>query len=271
MEVREMAAWDKVLKARDHQRPLPMDFINKLITGFVPQKGDRLYGEDEAVTGGVGFFKDIPVTVIAISRGRDLDENLKRNFGSPNPEGYRKALRIMKAAEKFHRPVIMMIDTKGAGCAMEAEERGQGEAIARCLYESSTLRVPMITFITGEGGSGGALALAAGDQVYMLENAIYSILSPEGFASILYKEPKYAKEASEIMKITADDLYQMKIIEGIISEEEDINQNFLNVIVNIQEIIQGFIIQSKTMAMDELIEKRYQRFKSFGQLKWDHS
>ena len=265
-----MSAWDKVLKARDVERPLPMDFIQQMITGFIPQKGDRLYGEDEAVKGGVGFFKGQPVTIITISRGRDLEENLKCNFGSPNPEGYRKALRIMKAAEKFHRPVIMMIDTKGAGCAMEAEERGQGEAIARCLYESSTLRVPMISFITGEGGSGGALALAAGDEVYMMENAIYSILSPEGFASILYKEPKYAKEASEIMKITADNLYKLKIIEGIISEQGDINQYFPQVMEEMENTIQGFITRTKESSIDELLKKRYERFRSFGQVKWYH-
>lgn len=265
-----MNAWDKVLKARDHERPLPKDFMKEIIKGFIPQKGDRLYGEDGAVKGGIGFFKGQPVTVILISRGKDLEENLKCNFGSPNPEGYRKALRLMKAAEKFNRPVIMMIDTKGAGCAMEAEERGQGEAIAQCLYESSTLRVPMISFITGEGGSGGALALAAGDEVYMMENAIYSILSPEGFASILYKDPKYAKDASEIMKITADHLYEMKIIEGIIPEEGDINQNFQQVISHLENTIDDFITRSKAMEIDELIEKRYQRFRSFGQVKWHH-
>ncbi len=265
-----MSAWDNVLKARDHQRPLPMDFIKELITDFIPQKGDRLYGEDKAVKGGIGFFKGRPVTIITISRGRDLEENLKCNFGSPNPEGYRKALRLMKAAEKFHRPVIMMIDTKGAGCAMEAEERGQGEAIARCLYESSTLKVPMISFITGEGGSGGALALAAGDEVYMLENAIYSILSPEGFASILYKEPKYAKEASEIMKITASDLFQMKIIEGIISEQGQINDNFSKVVEELAQTILGFITRTENLSVEELVQKRYERFRSFGQVKWNH-
>lgn len=265
-----MNAWDKVLKARDQERPLPMDFMKEMIKGFIPQKGDRLFGEDGAVKGGVGFFKGSPVTLITISRGRDLEENLKCNFGSPNPEGYRKALRLMKAAEKFNRPVIMMIDTKGAGCAMDAEERGQGEAIARCLYESSTLRVPIISFITGEGGSGGALALAAGDEVYMMENAIYSILSPEGFASILYKDAKYAKEASEIMKITADHLYKMGIIEGIIPEEGDINQNFQQVISHLENTIDDFITRSKAMEIDELIEKRYQRFRRFGQVKWHH-
>lgn len=190
-----MSAWDKVMKARDKNRPLPLDYVERLMEDFVELKGDRLYGDDQAVVSGVAFYKGKPVTVIAITRGRDIEENIRRNFGSPNPEGYRKALRMMKAAEKFHRPVIMLIDTKGAGCAVEAEERGQGEAIARCLYESASLRVPMISFITGEGGSGGALALASGDEVHMLENAVYSILSPEGFSSILYKNSKMAKEA----------------------------------------------------------------------------
>jgi len=264
-----MSAWDRVLKARDKNRPLPLDFIKKIIVDFVELKGDRLYGNDEAVIGGVGYFLGTPVTVISISRGRDIEENIIRNFGSPNPEGYRKALRLMKQAEKFHRPILIFIDTKGAGCAIEAEERGQGEAIAKCLYESATLKTPIISFITGEGGSGGALALAAGDEVHMLENAIYSILSPEGFSSILYKDGKYYKEASEIMKITSDDLLELKIIEGIISEHGNINENFDETILDIKNTIKDFLGRTKASNLDELLEARYNRFRKFGNVRWE--
>lgn len=263
-----MSAWDKVLKARDKNRPLPLDYVERLMADFVELKGDRLYGDDQAVVSGVAFFKGKPVTVIVITRGRDIEENIRRNFGSPNPEGYRKALRMMKAAEKFHRPVIMFIDTKGAGCAVEAEERGQGEAIARCLYESASLRVPMISFITGEGGSGGALALASGDQVHMLENAIYSILSPEGFSSILYKNSKMAKEASEIMKITSEDLLALGIIDSIISEGEDINGAFEDVVTAMEETISRFLQEAGELTMEKLLDKRYDRFRAFGEVFW---
>lgn len=264
-----MRAWDRVVKARDKNRPLPLDFIEKLVEDFTELKGDRLYGEDGAVIGGLGFYQGKPVTVIAISRGKDIEENIRRNFGSPNPEGYRKALRLMAQAEKFKRPVILLVDTKGAGCAVEAEERGQGEAIARCLFESAGLKTPMISFITGEGGSGGALALAAGDEVHMLENAIYSILSPEGFSSILYKSPKFAKEASEIMKITAGDLKELGIIEGIISEHGDILENFDQVLEEIRSTLDRFLDSVKDKSPEELLEKRYDRFRKFGKVRWE--
>lgn len=263
-----MSAWDKVMKARDKNRPLPLDYVERLMEDFVELKGDRLYGDDQAVVSGVAFYKGKPVTVIVITRGRDIEENIRRNFGSPNPEGYRKALRMMKAAEKFHRPVIMLIDTKGAGCAVEAEERGQGEAIARCLYESASLRVPMISFITGEGGSGGALALASGDEVHMLENAVYSILSPEGFSSILYKNSKMAKEASEIMKITSEDLHALGIIDGIISEHDDINTSFDQVVSDMDHVIERFLLETRDISVDKLLEKRYDRFRAFGDVFW---
>lgn len=263
-----MSAWDKVMKARDKNRPLPLDYVERLMEDFVELRGDRLYGDDQAVVSGVAFYKGKPVTVIVITRGRDIEENIRRNFGSPNPEGYRKALRMMKAAEKFHRPVIMLIDTKGAGCAVEAEERGQGEAIARCLYESASLRVPMISFITGEGGSGGALALASGDEVHMLENAVYSILSPEGFSSILYKNSKMAKEASEIMKITSEDLHALGIIDGIISEYDDINTSFDQVVSDMDHVIERFLSETRDISVDKLLEKRYDRFRAFGDVFW---
>ncbi|MFH5836610.1 acetyl-CoA carboxylase carboxyl transferase subunit alpha [Proteiniclasticum sp. C24MP] len=263
-----MSAWDKVLKARAKDRPLPLDYVRSILDDFTELKGDRLYGDDQAVVAGLAFFKGKPVTVITITRGRDIEENIIRNFGSPNPEGYRKALRLMKASEKFNRPVIMFIDTKGAGCAVEAEERGQGEAIARCLHESATLKVPMISFITGEGGSGGALALASGDEVHMLENAIYSILSPEGFSSILYKNPSKAREASEIMKITAEDLLGLGIIEGIISEKGDINENLEEVMHDVSETLSRFLERAGDLSVEELLTRRYERFRSFGKVYW---
>lgn len=263
-----MSAWDKVLKARAKDRPLPLDYVRSILTDFTELKGDRLYGDDQAVVAGLAFFQGKPVTVICITRGKDIEENIIRNFGSPNPEGYRKALRLMKASEKFRRPVLMFIDTKGAGCAVEAEERGQGEAIARCLYESATLKVPMISFITGEGGSGGALALASGDEVHMLENAIYSILSPEGFSSILYKNPSKAREASEIMKITAEDLLGLGIIESIISERDSINAHFQEVTSEVSEVIAAFLRKAEEIPVEELLVKRYERFRSFGKVYW---
>lgn len=264
-----MKAWDKVQKARDKNRPLPLDFIRQIFTDFTELRGDRLFGDDGAVIGGIGFFKERPMTVIAISRGRDIEENIIRNFGNPNPEGYRKALRLMRQAEKFHRPVIIFIDTKGAGCAIEAEERGQGEAIARCLYESSTLRTPVLSFITGEGGSGGALALASGDEVHMLENAIYSILSPEGFSSILYKSSKFFKEASEIMKITSEDLLELKVIEGIVSEHGNLLENFGETVSDMKGVIDAFLQRKGEMDMEELLQARYDRFRKFGEIRWE--
>lgn len=264
-----MGAWEKVQKARDKHRPLPLDFINAMIDGFMEFKGDRLFKEDGAVIGGVGFFMGTPVTVVAIQRGKTLEENIKRNFGNPNPEGYRKALRLIRQAEKFKRPVIILIDTKGAGCAVEAEERGQGEAIARCLFETATVKTPIISFITGEGGSGGALALAVGDQVYMLENSIYSILSPEGFSSILYKDASKAKEASEIMKITSDELLKLRVIEGIVPEYGGIEKDFDLVVRDMSGIIRTFIDKARSETDDALVEARYNRFRSFGIGKWD--
>jgi acetyl-CoA carboxylase carboxyl transferase alpha subunit len=263
-----MNAWEHVLKARAQNRPLPHEFMNHLFHEFVEQKGDRLYGEDGAVYGGVAFYKDTPVTVISITKGKDMEENIRRNFGSPNPEGYRKALRLMKQAEKFRRPVFLFIDTKGAGCAVEAEERGQGEAIARCLFESASLRVPILSIITGEGGSGGALALASGDEVYMLEHAIYSILSPEGFSSILYKDVKRAKEASDIMKITAKDLYSLRIIEGIIEEGEDLSEHFSEVLLRIEDVLDSFLVKMSQKSIEEMLEARYERFRRFGEVYW---
>lgn len=215
---KNLGPWDKVKIARLVERPTTLDYINEIFTSFMEFHGDRLYGDDPSIVGGIAEFKGMKVTVIGTQKGRNLNENIERNFGMPHPEGYRKALRLMKQAEKFKRPIICFIDTPGAFCGIGAEERGQGEAIARNLLEISNLETIVISIIIGEGGSGGALALAVGDEVWMLENSIYSILSPEGFASILFKDAKKAKEASEVMGITAEDLINFGIIDRIIKE-----------------------------------------------------
>ena len=214
-------AAERVAIARHPQRPNITDYIQALFTDFFQQKGDRLCGEDPAILGGIALYHGRPVTVIGTRKGKTLEENLQCNFGMPNPEGYRKALRLMRQAEKFRRPVITFIDTSGAYPGLGAEERGQGEAIARNLMEMSRLTVPVIAVITGEGNSGGALALAVADRVLMLENAVYAILSPEGFASILWKDAARHGEACELMHLTAPDLLRMQVIDGIIPEPVD--------------------------------------------------
>ena len=201
---------------RKKDRPVGTDYIDALFTDFMEFHGDRYFKDDHAIVGGIAYFHGIPVTVIAQAKGKTTKENLDRNFSMPSPDGYRKALRLMKQAEKFGRPVICFVDTPGAFCGLEAEERGQGEAIARNLFELSGLKVPVLSVVIGEGGSGGALAMAVADEVWMLENAIYSVLSPEGFASILWKDSKRASEAAEVMKLTAGDLKRLGIIEQVI-------------------------------------------------------
>ena len=213
-------AWDRVILARKTDRPKALDYINSIFEDFIELHGDRNFADDKAIVGGIATFEGRPVTVIGEQKGKKAKENMERNFGMPNPEAYRKALRLMKQAEKFNRPIITFIDTPGAYPGMGAEERGQGEAIARNMYEMSKLRVPIICIVIGEGSSGGALAIAVGDKIVMLENAIYSILSPEGFASILYKDASKAKEAAEDMKATAEDLKKFGIIDKIIKEPE---------------------------------------------------
>ncbi len=216
----ELTAQQRVLIARHPQRPNLDDYINGLFTGFFQQRGDRLCGEDAAILGGVALYHGRPVTVIGTRKGRTLEENLERRFGMPNPEGYRKALRLMAQAEKFRRPVLTFIDTAGAYPGLEAEARGQGEAIARCLLELSRLTVPVIALVTGEANSGGALALAVANRVLMLENAVYAILSPEGFASILWKDAARHGEACELMKLTAPDLMRLGVIDEIVPEPD---------------------------------------------------
>lgn len=257
-------AWDKVQLSRKKNRPVGMDYIRTLFTGFIELHGDRYFGDDAAVVGGIAYFGNMPVTVIAQCKGKDTKENIRRNFGMPSPEGYRKALRLMKQAEKYKRPVICFVDTPGAFCGIEAEERGQGEAIARNLLEMSALKTPVFTVVIGEGGSGGALALAVADEVWMLENAVYSILSPEGFASILWKDSSKAKEASEVMKITAQDLYERELIEGIISEPADFSAAKMRAVVyQLRAVLRDFLGRSGEMAEEELLQKRYERFRKF--------
>ena len=255
-------AWDRVLLSRRKNRPVGSDYIRTLFQDFTEFHGDRLYGDDPAIIGGIAYFKERPVTVIAQEKGTNTKENIMRNFAMPSPEGYRKALRLMKQAEKFHRPVICFVDTPGAFCGLEAEERGQGEAIARNLYELSGLKTPVLSIVIGEGGSGGALALAVADEVWMLENSIYSILSPEGFASILWKDSTKAKEAAEVMKLTADDLKKMGVIECVLEEPEQYTvQTMKPVVDQLRGKVEAFIENYEQMPEQKLTEHRYQRFR----------
>lgn len=255
-------AWERVQRSRRKDRPVASEYIERLFTNFIEFHGDRAFGDDPAIIGGVADFHGIPVTVIAQEKGMTTKENIARNFGMPSPEGYRKALRLMKQAEKFHRPVLCFVDTPGAYCGIEAEERGQGEAIAKNLYEMSGLGVPILSIIIGEGGSGGALALAVADEVWMLENAVYSILSPEGFASILWKDSKRAKEAACMMKLTANDLKDLHAAEKIVREPEHLTAENLEVVCReLEKQIAVFWDIQKKKHPKELAEERYQRFR----------
>lgn len=259
----KLTAWQRVELSRRKDRPVGSDYIDALFTDFVEFHGDRYFADDKAIIGGVARFHGMPVTVIAQAKGRNTKENIERNFGMPEPEGYRKALRLMKQAEKFARPVICLVDTPGAFCGLEAEERGQGEAIARNIYEMSGLKVPVVSIIIGEGGSGGALAMATADEVWMLENSIYSILSPEGFASILWKDSSKAKEAAEVMKLTAENLKEQGIVERVFAEPETYTvQNMDSVIMQINEAIEEFLMRYGSMSEQELIRHRYERFRN---------
>ena len=255
--------WEHVQLARAKTRPTGKDYIEALFDDFMEFHGDRHCGDDPAVIGGVAFFHGKPVTVLAQEKGEGTRENIARNFGMVSPEGYRKSLRLMKQAEKFHRPVICLVDTPGAFCGLEAEERGQGEAIARNLYELSSLKVPVLSIVIGEGGSGGALALAAGDQVWMMENSIYSILSPEGFASILWKDSTRAKEAAEVMKLTAADLKDLGIIEQVIPENQPLTrENMADTMEELKNRIEEFLETYQLLDPEKLLNKRYKRFRN---------
>ena len=257
-------AWEKVKAVRQVERPAATDYMEYIFDTFVEAHGDRYFRDDAAIVGGVAFLDGQPVTVIADVKGKDMKECQKRNFGMPMPEGYRKALRLMKQAEKFNRPIISFVNTPGAFCGIEAEERGQGEAIARNLLEMSALKVPVLCILIGEGGSGGALATAVGNEVWMMENATYSILSPEGFASILWKDSNKAQEASEVMNITAQDLKRLGVIEEIVPEFGGADKKSVEAIGEyMKEHIKLFLEKYQGITGEEIAEQRYQRFRNF--------
>ncbi|MCT4631431.1 MAG: acetyl-CoA carboxylase carboxyltransferase subunit alpha [Firmicutes bacterium] len=264
-EYENMNPWDRVNIARMKERPTALDYINEIFEGFIELHGDRLYGDDPAMVGGIAYFNGKPITVIGHQKGKDTKDNLKRNFGMANPEGYRKALRLMKQAEKFGRPVVTFVDTPGAYCGLGAEERGQGEAIARNLLEMSGLNVPIIVFVIGEGGSGGALGLSIGDRIYMLENSIYSVISPEGLSSILWGDASLVEKAANIMKLTAKNLKKLGIIEGVIKEAAGGAHKDISLVANqMKEILKSELNLLSSYESDELLDKRYEKYRSIG-------
>ncbi len=261
---RELTAWDKVRAVRQTNRPASVDYMDAIFDDFMEMHGDRYFRDDPAIVGGVAYLDGQPVTVIGVHKGKDLKDCMKRNYGMPSPEGYRKALRLMKQAEKFNRPIITFVNTSGAYPGMEAEENGQGEAIARNLYEMSGIKVPILCLMIGEGGSGGALALAVGNEVWMMENATYAILSPEGFASILWKDGKRAKEAADVMKITAQDLKKLHVVEDIIPEYGVADKDALSSIANYMKgHMKDFLRRQNGKTGEQLAQERYDRFRAF--------
>ena len=265
-----MTVYDKLLCTRKSGRATAKDYIlsNAIITDFIELHGDRTFADDHAVIGGIGMLRDLPVTVIGIEKGHDLSERVERNFGCVLPEGYRKALRLIRQAEKFGRPVLCIVDTQGANCGKGAEERGAGEAIARNLYELSGVRVPIITLMIGEGGSGGALALGVCDRLAVLENSIYSVISPRGFASILWKDGGREREAASIMKITADDMLELGVAEEIISEPFGGAQNDpKETAENISEFLLKTLKEKMAIDIDVLLNERYTKFRKIGEFE----
>ncbi|MFS0751195.1 acetyl-CoA carboxylase carboxyl transferase subunit alpha [Oceanobacillus sp. 1P07AA] len=257
--------WNRVQMARHPNRPTTLDYIERIFTDFIEFHGDRFYGEDEAIVSGIGYYKNSPVTVIGHQRGKDTKENIRRNFGMPHPEGYRKALRHMQQAEKFNRPIITFIDTKGAYPGKAAEERGQSEAIAKNLMEMAGLQVPIICIVIGEGGSGGALGLGVGNHIHMLENSTYSVISPEGAAAILWKDSTQAKKAAESMKITAPDLKELGIIDQVISEPKGgAHRDVDSQAELIDNMIQQSLDELMLLSANELVNKRWQKYKQMG-------
>ncbi len=255
-----------VAESRKVQRPTSLEFIAEIFDDFIELHGDRAFADDKAVVGGIASLKGMPVTVIGVQKGHTVAENVERRFGAPNPDGYRKTIRLMKQAEKFNRPVITFINTMGAYPGVGAEERGQGEAIARCLFETAGLKVPVISVFIGEGGSGGALALAAGDKVWMLQYGMYAVLSPEGFASILWRDPTRSGEAADLMKLTAKDLLANGVIEKIIPEPEEGLENNLKFTTDIlREELYDELTNLCAKTTEELLEERYERFRKFGE------
>lgn len=257
--------WDKVSIARHPERPYAMDYINEITTDFVELHGDRLFGDDSAVVGGLCRIDDKKFIVIGIQKGRTVEEKIERNFGMSNPEGYRKALRLMKMAEKFHIPVLTLIDTSGAYPGIEAEERGQGEAIARNLMEMSGLKTPIIAVVIGEGGSGGALALGVADRVYMMEHAVYSVISPEGCAAILFKDGSLAEKAAKNLKISAQNLKKLGVIDDIIPEPfGGAHKNPKCAEINLKKVVLLSISELEKIKIDTLLENRYNKFRRIG-------
>ena len=290
---KNLTSWEKVKLARLQERPTSSDYIKKLIGSFIEFHGDRFYGDDSSIVGGIGMLncpvndracpanngacpanswacpangrEGIPITVIGHQKGKDTKENIKRNFGMPHPEGYRKALRLMKQAEKFKRPILTFIDTPGAYCGLGAEERGQGEAIALNLIEMSRLRTPIISIVIGEGGSGGALGIGAGDRICMLENAIYSVISPEGLASILWKDAALAQKAANVMKLTAQDLLSLGIIDNIIKEPPGGAHKDIDFVAdNINNYVFNELKELMKSDIEQLLDKRYNKIREIG-------
>jgi acetyl-CoA carboxylase carboxyl transferase subunit alpha len=260
-----MQPWDRVQTARHQERPTTLDYIGHLFTDFLEMHGDRLYGEDEAIVGGIAKYNGKPVTVIGHQRGKDTKENLRRNFGMPHPEGYRKALRLMKQAEKFNRPIICLIDTKGAYPGKAAEERGQSEAIARNLFEMAGFTVPIVCIVIGEGGSGGALALGVGNHMHMLENSTYSVISPEGAAALLWKDASQAKRAAETMRITAPDLKELGIVDEIIPEVKGGAHRDIKKQAELMGVVlQRSLHQLSKLSKEQLVNERYEKYKKIG-------
>lgn len=266
MEKTEISAWERVEIARNPKRKTSLDYIDVIFDEFIELHGDRNFKDDKAIVCGLARIGEQNYTVIAEQKGRTTKENIERNFGMPNPESYRKAIRFMKQAEKFNRPVITFIDTKGAYPGIGAEERGQGEAIAKSMFEMAKLRVPIISVVVGEGSSGGALAIGVANKVFMLENAIYSILSPEGYSSILWKDSSRYKEAAEKMKLTANDLYDLNVIDKIIKESINLDEaGFKKVADNLKKEITKSIKELNKMSQQEIVDDRYQKFRKMGE------
>lgn len=264
-ETQELTAWQKVEIARNPKRKTSIEYIEQIFDEFIELHGDRNFKDDQAIICGLGRIGNQSYTIIAEQKGRTTKENVLRNFGMPNPESYRKAIRFMKQAEKFNRPVITFIDTKGAYPGVGAEERGQGEAIAKSMFEMAKLKVPVISIVIGEGSSGGALAIGVSNKIYMLENAIYSILSPEGYSSILWKDSNRYKEAAEKMKLTANDLYEMKVIDTIIPEPIEMQESdFDKVAKTIKNEIKKDVEKMQKQTKEAIVEQRYQKFRNLG-------
>ncbi|MDU1538126.1 MAG: acetyl-CoA carboxylase carboxyltransferase subunit alpha [Paeniclostridium sordellii] len=261
----ELSSWDKVSISRDIKRPSAKNYIKNICSLFVELHGDRLYKDDPSIIGGIGKIGDFNVTLIGHQKGEDLNEQVKRNFGMPHPEGYRKALRLMEQAEKFNRPIITLIDTPGAFCGIEAEERGQGEAIAKNLREMSSLTVPIISIVIGEGGSGGALGIGVANEIVMLENSVYSVISPEGLSSILFKDSSKSKEASNLMKLTSLDLKELGVVDYIIKEPLNTAYSDIEAVSSdMKKYIVSRLDFYKDFSKDDIVNHRYNKFRNIG-------